>query len=604
MSSWRTAFIIAVIAQTLAVDARAQIDLSGEWASHTDEDQPHRVPGPELGDYTGIPLNDAARLKARSWDASVLSLPERQAQPHPATYSMRGPIPNIRLNKIVDPRSYQVIGYTLTGLFGSADRTIWLDGRPHPSDLAEHTWSGFSTATWEGSQLKVTTTHIKAGTLQRNGVPTSPDAVMTEYFIRHDQLLLVVSVVEDPAYLTEPFVRTQHFVWSPTQTQSRPAPFEIVDEIAGRPPGGVPSYPLGTWHDEFATSHRLPYEATQGGAPTLLPEYAKRLRSGDAAAAPPVVGDRLTRPPLRASPVPRADIEVLPVRDGIYVLATRGGNVTAQVSEDGVLLVDTGGRADTEQLAAAIRQLSPQPVTYIVDTSADDEHTAGNDVLSTGGRDPGGNAPGNSGIRLGRAQIIAHERVLRRMSAPTGQTSARPFNAWPTSTYFTNKKTLFVGDEPIEIHAHAGRSDGDSIVFFRRADVISAGDIFMTDRYPMIDLANGGSVQGELDALNHIIDLAIPRFNQQGGTLVVSGHGHLGNESDVVEYRDMLAIVADRVRALIARGATLEQVKAAQPTLDYEGIYGSDRGAWTTDMFVEAVYRDLTRHPSAEDPSR
>ena len=604
MSSGRTIFLVAGIVLTMAGHARAQIDLSGEWASHTDEDQPHRVPGPELGDYTGLPLNDAARLKARSWDASVLSLPERQAQPHPATYSMRGPIPNIRLNKIVDPRSYALVGYTLTGLFGSADRTIWLDGRSHPSEFAEHTWGGFSTGVWEGSQLKVTTTHIKAGTLQRNGVPTSPYAVMTEYFIRHDQLLLVVSIVEDPAYLTEPLVRTQHFTWSASQTQARPAPFEIVDEIPSHPAGSVPSYPLGTLHDQFAKAHGLAYEATQGGAPTLLPEYVKRLRAGAAAAAAPVIGDRLARPPLPKPRTSPADVEVVTVRDGIHVLVTRGGNVTAQVSEDGVLLVDTGDSADTDRLSAAIRRLSTLPVTYIINTSADREHTAGNAVFSTTGQDPGGNAPGNSGIRLGRAQIIAHEHVLQRMSAPTGQSPARPFNAWPTSTYFTGKKTLFVGDDPIEIHGHAGRTDGDSIVFFRHADVISAGDIFMTDRYPVIDIGQGGSVQGVLDGLNHIIDLAIPRFNQQGGTLVVPGHGRIGNESDVVEYRDMLAIVSDRVRAMVGAGATLEQVKAARPTLDYDGVYGSDSGPWTTDMFVEAVYRDLARRPEAPHTAR
>jgi glyoxylase-like metal-dependent hydrolase (beta-lactamase superfamily II) len=423
---------------------------------------------------------------------------------------------------------------------------------------------------------------------------------MTEYFIRHDQLLLVVSIVEDPAYFTEPFVRTQHFVWAPGQTQARPAPFEIVDEVAGRPPGAVPSYPVGTLHDAFAKARGLAYEATQGGAATLVPEYEKRLRSGAAAAASPVVGDRLTRPPLRPSRAVREGVEVLPVREGIYLLATRDGNVTAHASDDGVLLVDTGGSADTTQVSEAIRRLSTLPVTYIINTSADPEHTGGNASFSAGGRDPGGNAPGNSGIRLGRAPIIAHEHVLQRMSAPTGQAPVTPFDAWPTSTYFTNKKTLFVGSDPIEIHAHAGHTDGDSIVFFRHADVISAGDIFMTDRYPMIDVARGGSVQGTLDGLNHIIDLAIPRFNQQGGTIVVPGHGRLGNESDVVEYRDMLAIVSDRVRALIAAGRSLEQVKAARPTLDYDGVYGSDSGPWTTDMFVEALYRDLVR----QEPSR
>jgi glyoxylase-like metal-dependent hydrolase (beta-lactamase superfamily II) len=171
-----------------------------------------------------------------------------------------------------------------------------------------------------------------------------------------------------------------------------------------------------------------------------------------------------------------------------------------------------------------------------------------------------------------------------------------PFAAWPTSTYFSAKKTMFFGDDPIEIHAQpAAHTDGDSIVFFRRADVISVGDVFTPDRYPMIDLARGGSIQGVLDALNHIIDIAISRFNQQGGTLIVPGHGRLCNESDVVEYRDMATIVRDRVTAMLDRGMTLEQVKTARPTLDYDGIYEAATGSWTTDMFVEAVFRSLGR---------
>lgn len=572
-----------------------QIDLAGEWAPRYNEDQPHRVPGPELGDYTGLPLNDAARLKARTWDASVLSQPERQAQPHPATYSMRGPGPNMRLNKIVDPRTFALLGYSLTGLFGNADRTIWLDGRPHPHELAEHTWNGFSTGVWEGGKLKVTTTHIKAGTIQRNGVPTSPYARMTEYFIRNGTRMLHASIVEDPAYLEEPFVRTQNFELAPTQTQARPGPFEVVDELGGRERGWVPSYPLGTLQDGFAKMVGLPYEAAQGGRATLYPEYMARIRSGEAAKAPPVVGARMTAPPLRTPRPPRTDYEAVPVRDGIYLLAGPGGHVTAHISEDGVLLVDTGPEADAATLQAALAQLTDKTVTYIINTSVVAEHSGANEPISQGGRDPGGNAPGNFGFRIGVAPIIAHERVLQRMSAPTGQQPARAFAAWPTSAYFGDKKTMFVGEDPIEISAHRGVTDGDSIVFFRHSDVISAGDLFMTDRYPMIDLERGGSVQGVLDGLNTIIDLAIPRFNQQGGTLVIPGHGRIGNESDVVEYRDMLTIVRDRVRGMIAQRLTLEQVKAARPTLDYDGVYGATTGPWTIDMFVEALYADLSR---------
>lgn len=592
----RAVALVSIIGLRLSGPAFAQVDLAGEWAARSGhEDQLHRVPGPDLGDYTGLPLNDAARLKARSWDASVLTQPERQAQPHPATYSMRGPGPNFRMNKLVDPRTFELLGYSLTGLFGNADRTIWLDGRPHPSALAQHTWNGFSTGTWQGAALKVTTTHLKAGTIQRNGVPTSPYATMTEFFIRHGDHLLVATIVDDPAYLEEPFVRTSNFVWAPQQTQARPSPFEAVDELSGHPPGWVPSYPIGTMHEEFAQHHGLPFEATQGGKATLYPEYMSRIKSLPRPSGPPAA-TRLTAPPLRPVMPPRTDFETLPVQGGVYMLAGPGGNVTVHVSDEGVLLVDTAAPGATAALLAAIRRITPQSVGYIINTSAEADHVAGNESLSTQGTDAGANAPGNFGFRLGVAPIIAHEKVLNRLSAPNGERSPMPFAAWPTNTYFGAKKTMFVGEDPIEIFAQpAAHSDGDSIVFFRRADVISTGDIFMTDRYPVIDLARGGTVQGLLDALNHVIDIAIPRFNEQGGTLIVPGHGRICNESDVVEYRDMTTIIRDRVAAMIAAGLSLEQVKAARPTLDYDGVYGAVTGPWTTDMFVEALYKDLSR---------
>ncbi len=578
-----------------AIPASAQIDLAGEWAARSGhEDQPHRVVGPELGDYTGIPLNDAARLKARTWNASVLSQRERQAQPHPATYSMRGPGPNFRMNKVVDPRTFELLAYTLTGLFGNADRTIWLDGRPHPSELAEHTWNGFSTGTWVGGALKVFTTHIKAGTVQRNGVPTSAKATMTEYFFRHGDHLALATIVDDPIYFEEPFVRTSNFVWAPNQAQARPAPFEIVDEVAGQGTGWVPSHPIGTVHTEFARTHGLPFEATQGGSASLYPEFMRRI--GAMPRELPTVAAPLTAAPPPRGRAPRTTYEVLPVQGSISVVAGPGGNVVVEASDEGLLLVDTGAPGTTDGLTAALRSISTRPVTSIINTSADADHVGSNAALALAGGDRGGNAPGNSGFRIETAPVIAHENVLKRVSAPSGEQAVLPFAAWPTSTYFTERKTMFYGDEPIEILAQpSAHTDGDSIVFFRRSDVIAAGDIFMTDRYPVIDLARGGSLQGVIDGLNRIIDLAIPRFNQQGGTLIVPGHGRIGNESDVAEYRDMATIVRNRIRQMIDAGLTLEQVKAARPTLDYDGVYGASDGPWTTDMFVEAVYRDLSR---------
>jgi hypothetical protein len=257
--------------------AAAQSELTGKWRGLFHEDYDHRIPGPELGDYTGIPLNEAGRLKARTWDASILSQPEQQARPHPAQYSMRGPA-SLRISEVVDPQTYRVVAYTIAGLFGNADRTIWMDGRPHPSPRAAHTWNGFSTGEWIGRTLKVTTTHLKAAFLQRNGVPSSVQTRMTELISRHGNYLLNTTIVEDPVYLDEPFVRTTNFLWDPDLTIAPPSVMEIVDEVASPRAGYVPSFPIGTRHTEFATRFGLPLEATEGGRDTLYPEYAARLR--------------------------------------------------------------------------------------------------------------------------------------------------------------------------------------------------------------------------------------------------------------------------------------------------------------------------------------
>jgi cyclase len=178
--------------------------------------------------------------------------------------------------------------------------------------------------------------------------------------------------------------------------------------------------------------------------------------------------------------------------------------------------------------------------------------------------------------------------------------SALPAEGWPTETYLDEKDEVFFNGEAIEMyHAPAAHTDGDSIVFFRRSDVIATGDLFDTERYPRIDLARGGGLQGTIDGLNKVIDLAIPEYSDEGGTLVIPGHGRICDEIDVVEYRDMLTIIRDRVAAMIKKNMTLEQIQAARPTLDYDPLYGSTTGPWTTDMFVEAAYKSLTApHPA------
>jgi hypothetical protein len=278
MRNLRTVLFILASA-LIAVPAYAQIDLAGEWARDNHEDQPHRAPGAELGDYTGHPLNDAARQKALTWDASILSQPEQQAKPHPAQYSMRGPQPNFKMQKIVDPLTGRLIAYTIAGMFGRADRVIWMDGRPHPSEYAEHTWGGFSTGVWEDGKLKVTTTHMKTTFYNRNGIPASFKGVMTEYYMRHGNRLSLFVYIDDPVYLDEPMIRTNDFVWNPDQEVGAGAPFETVDELGDKPRGWVPSWPIGTVHTEFANRFGLPLEVTQGGKETLYPEYMKKIET-------------------------------------------------------------------------------------------------------------------------------------------------------------------------------------------------------------------------------------------------------------------------------------------------------------------------------------
>jgi len=277
---------ISTSAQAPAAGAVVRTDISGDWLVVSNEDQPHRAPGAELGDYTGLPANDAVRQKAQAWDASILSQPERQAQAHPVQYLMRGPGPNLRILKILDPVTQALVAYTIAGGFGRADRVVWMDGRPHPSDYSEHTWDGFSTGVWENGQLLVTTTHMKQGVLQRNGAATSPYGVLTEHFFRHGLYMTSFFSVNDPIFYEEPMVRTQTWMVDTNQFQEFGNPFESVDELGNRPLGWVPHWPLGVLQKEFAQVHNIPFKASQGGKETLYPEYMdviKQLRTQEAA---------------------------------------------------------------------------------------------------------------------------------------------------------------------------------------------------------------------------------------------------------------------------------------------------------------------------------
>jgi glyoxylase-like metal-dependent hydrolase (beta-lactamase superfamily II) len=594
-----------LLAQQGGPQGPAMVELVGSWTMVNDEERLIRIdPGPELGNFTGFPLNAAGRQKALAWNSTIQAIPEHQSRPHAGSYSMRGPNPSPHIGEIIDPITRRVIAYTLTGLFESANRTIWLDGRPHPSDYAERLWTGFSTGEWENGMLHVTTTHFKQMFQQRNGVAVSPYAVMHEYYIRHGDRLTLISQIEDPVYLEEPMIRTSTFRWNPGAREGAINQVDVAEEVPGLRQGDVPHYPLGATHPEYAQDNKLPFEATLGGRETLYPEYVEKLKTMDPNA--PAAGGGGARPALLTTQAPKGRsgkemarpyrptyenkgiIEVLPVQGNVYMLAGGGSNVALSVGPSSLLVVDTNEAAMSDKILAAIRTISPLPIRDIINTSADPDHVGGNERFATSAGDAGANAFYDQAAR-----VYSSENAYSRIANPKGG-QALPSALWPTDAFAAPLKTLFATGEPLEmIHPASGHTDGDLMVFFRKSDVIVAGDLFSTDRYPVIDAARGGSLAGTLEALNRMIDIAVPEFNSMGGTRVIPGHGRICNEIDLVEYRDAMTIVADRVTQLILDGKTLDQVKAAGVTLDYDGVYGATSGEWTTDMFVEAVYKEI-----------
>jgi cyclase len=292
-------------------------------------------------------------------------------------------------------------------------------------------------------------------------------------------------------------------------------------------------------------------------------------------------------------------VHVLPVQGSVYMLTGAGGNIALQTGKDGLVLVDSGRAEMAEQTLAAIRTVSKDPIRFIINTDADRDHVGGNAAISKVASTISDNNfvadIAGSSVMPG-AKIVAHLAVLNRMSSPDGDRPATPGIGWPSDEYSTKEKKLFLnGEAVILFHEPAAHTDGDSIVFFRRSDVISTGDLFDVDRYPVIDLQRGGNIQGIIAGLNHIIELAVPADKQEGGTYIIPGHGRLCDQADIVEYQTMLTIVRDRIQDMIRRGMTLDQVKQARPTFDYDVHYGQTTGPWTNEMFIEAVYESLSK---------
>jgi cyclase len=284
------------------------------------------------------------------------------------------------------------------------------------------------------------------------------------------------------------------------------------------------------------------------------------------------------------------EVRLWHVQGRVYMLVGAGANITVQVGDEAIILVDSGIAHMSEQILSSIRMLSSKPIEFIFNTSADEDHVGGNRDLAKAGQFSSGLAGEETG-----ASVVAHLAVLDRMSASDGKAPPVSSELWPTDTYDNDRWELFNDEAVIALHLHGAHTDGDSIVFFRRSDVVSAGDIFTPEHYPVIESQKGGTINGEIDALNQIIDLMVPKENEEGGTYVIPGHGRLCDRTDIVNYRDMVTIIRDRIEDLVKKGKTLEQVKASKPTLDYDGIYGAETGSWTTDMFITAVFNDLSR---------
>jgi glyoxylase-like metal-dependent hydrolase (beta-lactamase superfamily II) len=418
---------------------------------------------------------------------------------------------------------------------------------------------------------------------------------MTEHFIRHGDVLTHVMILHDPAYLTEPVVKSEDFIMNlHASGASWVYNCRSVVEITTRPPGEVPHYLPGAnpFMQEFPTKFGVPPNAALGGAETMYPEYRSNMKKSAAGA---VSKDRVIPVP----PQP-AEIQTQKVQGNVYLLVGGGANMLVQAAEQGVLLVDTGRAEVSQKMLEAVRKLNPRPPRWILNTGPDADHVGGNaavaNVLGSSRKIALVNTPFSTAVQ--NVEIIASDPMSARMNA-------FPSEGWPTETYIGDRDEVFFNGEAVQmLHTPAAHTDGDSIVFFRRSDVIATGDLFDIDRFPHIDLARGGSLQGTIDGLNKVIDLAIPADTDEAGTMVIPGHGRICDQIDVVEYRDMLTILRDRLQAMIKKGMTLPQIQASRPTLDYDPLFGSTTGPWTTEMFVEAAYKSLTEAKRPPAPKR
>jgi cyclase len=300
------------------------------------------------------------------------------------------------------------------------------------------------------------------------------------------------------------------------------------------------------------------------------------------------------------------DLQILRVQDPmkagmshVYMIPGAGANIAVETYPEGVLLVDTGSGKMDSQVFSAIRKVASDPtIHYIIDTSANPDHVGGNMGLSKyGSQFTGGNVAAAISDAGTGAEIIAHQTVQDRVSGVVEGTKALPEGMWPTTTYespILKLSTKYHGDAVELVHEPAAHSDGDTVVWFRLSDVLVTGEIFSTTNYPVIDIEKGGSINGEIKALNNLLDLAFPFFRMEDGTMIIPARGRISDSTDLAYYRDMVTIIRDRVQYMIDKGKSLDEIKAAKLTADYDPDYAVNEIGYTPDMFIEAVYKSLT----------
>ena len=611
---------LALASQAAFAQEGSPVVITGTWRWIAHEEMWERQHGPNLGHYWGIPLNDAARMRADTYNAEWIQTSAlMQCRPRPTGHQPFGFDP-VQIDEVVDPVSRQLVAYAITHGQQPGARMVWLDGRPRPSQYAHHSWEGFSTGKFKGDSLEITTTHLKENYVSRNGVPTSFRSTVIEQISLEEPYLRWTVVTIDPDYLTEPLVRSATYMRAPTLHLNQ-STCQAVDDL---PPGvkyTVPHFLPGENPNltEVAVKYKVPVEGLRGGAETTYPEWRA---TGEKLPVPtaqftlkPVYNDASTRIAALADAQPKRPptydkVDATHVAGTVYMLAGAGGNIAFSSGGDGVVLVDTGAAQASDKVLAAIRQVAeswkPAEITdsasrfadkwlglhtfrepiirMIVNTSANPDHVGGNaSVRKSAMFRP-----------LGGLEVVAHDNAANRLA------EGKPDElSLPTSTYFAEKFTVFrfLNNEAVQVfHMKNAITDGDSAVWFRHSDVVVTGDVYNSDIYPPIDVDRGGSIEGEIESLNQIVNMSVTEFYSQGGTMIVPGHGWISDAADVGYYRDMMIIIRDRIQNLIDKGMTLEQVKAAKPTLDYDPEYGRQPGV--TAGFVTAVYRSLKEKKS------